>query len=156
MLTMTRYLGPVPHDASYYSKCLFGGALACGFTHAGITPLDVAKCNMQVRCSSLLCNADVPNETFRRLTPASTRASSQLSGLFLLRRPRGVSGKASALPSSATPSRDASSTVCTSSSRTYTVTWLERRRRQNTKVPFGLQVPPLPSSSPTSLSARSK
>ncbi|KAN0088864.1 Mitochondrial carrier domain containing protein [Tylopilus felleus] len=43
-----RYLGPVPHDASYYSKCMLGGALACGLTHAGITPLDVAKCNMQV------------------------------------------------------------------------------------------------------------
>ncbi|KAJ2967501.1 hypothetical protein NUW54_g13488 [Trametes sanguinea] len=43
-----RYLGPVPHDASYYAKCMLGGALACGITHAGITPLDVTKCNMQV------------------------------------------------------------------------------------------------------------
>jgi len=43
-----RLLGPVPHDASYYSKCLLGGILACGTTHAGITPLDVTKCNMQV------------------------------------------------------------------------------------------------------------
>jgi len=43
-----RYLGPVPHDTSYYAKCMFGGVLACGLTHAGITPLDVAKCNMQV------------------------------------------------------------------------------------------------------------
>lgn len=43
-----RYLGPVPHDVSYYAKCMLGGALACGSTHAGITPLDVAKCNMQV------------------------------------------------------------------------------------------------------------
>lgn len=43
-----RYLGPVPHDLSYYSKCMLGGILACGVTHAGITPLDVAKCNMQV------------------------------------------------------------------------------------------------------------
>lgn len=43
-----RYLGPVPHDTSYYAKCMLGGALACGFTHAGITPLDVTKCNMQV------------------------------------------------------------------------------------------------------------
>ena len=42
------YLGPVPHDASYYAKCMLGGAVACGFTHAGITPLDVTKCNMQV------------------------------------------------------------------------------------------------------------
>ncbi len=44
-----RYLGPVPHDAAYYSKCMLGGVLACGITHAGITPLDVTKCNMQVR-----------------------------------------------------------------------------------------------------------
>lgn len=43
-----RLLGPVPHDISYYSKCMLGGVLACGITHAGITPLDVAKCNMQV------------------------------------------------------------------------------------------------------------
>jgi len=43
-----RYLGPVPHDTSYYAKCMLGGILACGVTHAGITPLDVAKCNMQV------------------------------------------------------------------------------------------------------------
>jgi solute carrier family 25 (mitochondrial phosphate transporter), member 3 len=38
---------------SYYSKCMLGGILACGVTHAGITPLDVAKCNMQV-CVHLL------------------------------------------------------------------------------------------------------
>jgi len=43
-----RFLGPVPHDISYYSKCMLGGAIACGVTHAGITPLDVTKCNMQV------------------------------------------------------------------------------------------------------------
>jgi len=43
-----RFLGPVPHDTAYYAKCMLGGAIACGFTHAGITPMDVAKCNMQV------------------------------------------------------------------------------------------------------------
>jgi len=43
-----RFIGPVPHDALYYAKCMLGGAIACGVTHAGITPLDVAKCNMQV------------------------------------------------------------------------------------------------------------
>lgn len=37
----------IPHDASYYSKCLVGGALACGLTHTAVTPLDVVKCNMQ-------------------------------------------------------------------------------------------------------------
>jgi len=44
----SRYSGHVPHDSSYYSKCLLGGVLACGLTHAAITPLDVTKCNMQV------------------------------------------------------------------------------------------------------------
>lgn len=33
---------------------MLGGVLACGFTHAGITPLDVTKCNMQVRSSGRL------------------------------------------------------------------------------------------------------
>lgn len=49
LMVLARYLGPVPHDSSYYAKCMLGGVLACGVTHAGITPLDVAKCNMQVR-----------------------------------------------------------------------------------------------------------
>lgn len=45
----SRFVDPkVPHDIGYYSKALIGGALACGVTHAGITPLDVTKCNMQV------------------------------------------------------------------------------------------------------------
>ncbi|KAJ6453965.1 mitochondrial carrier protein [Mycena sanguinolenta] len=47
-----RFLGPVPHDASYYSKTMLAGAIACGLTHAGMTPVDVAKCNMQVRTMS--------------------------------------------------------------------------------------------------------
>ena len=56
---LSRYLGPVPHDASYYAKCMLGGALACGFTHAGITPLDVTKCNMQV-CIALSVSLYLP------------------------------------------------------------------------------------------------
>jgi len=44
----SRTAGHVVHDTSYYAKCLFGGVLACGLTHALITPLDVTKCNMQV------------------------------------------------------------------------------------------------------------
>jgi hypothetical protein len=46
----SRYAGHVPHDASYYSKCVLGGILACGLTHTAICPLDVTKCNMQVCC----------------------------------------------------------------------------------------------------------
>lgn len=43
-----RTAGAVVHNGEYYLKCMFGGFLACGFTHAAITPLDVTKCNMQV------------------------------------------------------------------------------------------------------------
>ncbi|KAJ7501447.1 mitochondrial carrier protein [Mycena galericulata] len=43
-----RYLGAVPHDSRYYGKSMIAGVLACGVTHAAMTPVDVAKCNMQV------------------------------------------------------------------------------------------------------------
>jgi solute carrier family 25 phosphate transporter 3 len=36
------------HDATYYFKCMIGGMLACGLTHAAIVPLDVVKCMRQV------------------------------------------------------------------------------------------------------------
>jgi len=39
------------HDASYYFKCMIGGALACGLTHAAMCPLDIVKCRMQVNSS---------------------------------------------------------------------------------------------------------
>ncbi|CAF0755368.1 unnamed protein product [Adineta steineri] len=44
----SRFAGHVPHDGSYYSKCMLAGVLACGLTHTAICPLDVTKCNMQV------------------------------------------------------------------------------------------------------------
>lgn len=36
------------HDASYYFKCLKGGAMACGLTHTAIVTLDLVKCQRQV------------------------------------------------------------------------------------------------------------
>lgn len=44
-----RYSHAVPHTTEYYLKCCGGGVLSCGLTHLAVTPLDVAKCNMQVR-----------------------------------------------------------------------------------------------------------
>lgn len=45
----SRYANPaIPHNATYYKKCMVGGILSCGLTHTGICPLDVVKCNMQV------------------------------------------------------------------------------------------------------------
>jgi Mitochondrial carrier protein len=35
-------------DATYYAKCMIGGALACGLTHFLVTPLDLIKCRRQV------------------------------------------------------------------------------------------------------------
>jgi len=42
-----RYTHHVPHDESYYFKCMIAGVLSCGITHTAICPLDVVKCNMQ-------------------------------------------------------------------------------------------------------------
>lgn len=39
---------PMYHDAGYYARCMFGGILSCGLTHAAVVPLDVVKCKMQV------------------------------------------------------------------------------------------------------------
>lgn len=36
------------HDMSYYAKCMVGGMLGCGVTHAAICPLDIVKCRMQI------------------------------------------------------------------------------------------------------------
>lgn len=41
-------MADIPHDISYYAKCMFGGMLACGLTHTAICPLDVVKCRRQV------------------------------------------------------------------------------------------------------------
>lgn len=41
------YSGSEVHDSTYYAKCMVGGILSCGLTHAAITPLDVVKCRMQ-------------------------------------------------------------------------------------------------------------
>jgi solute carrier family 25 phosphate transporter 3 len=43
----SRFAGPIPHTTDYYMKCMLGGILSCGLTHTAVTPLDVAKCNMQ-------------------------------------------------------------------------------------------------------------
>ncbi len=40
------------HDVSYYGKCMFGGLLACGLTHAAVVSLDVAKCRAQAHAKS--------------------------------------------------------------------------------------------------------
>eukprot|EP01084_Bolivina_argentea_P087329 157728_1 len=37
---------------SYYAKCMFGGVLACGVTHASVVSLDVAKCRAQAHSKS--------------------------------------------------------------------------------------------------------
>ncbi|KAK2734331.1 hypothetical protein FQN57_001698 [Myotisia sp. PD_48] len=36
------------YSSKYYASCIFGGLLACGLTHTAVTPLDLAKCRLQV------------------------------------------------------------------------------------------------------------
>jgi len=36
------------HDLAYYLKCMVGGSLACGLTHAAMVPLDIIKCRKQI------------------------------------------------------------------------------------------------------------
>jgi solute carrier family 25 phosphate transporter 3 len=40
------------HAPEYYAKCMFGGVLACGLTHAAVVSLDVAKCRAQAHSKS--------------------------------------------------------------------------------------------------------
>ncbi|CAK1363556.1 unnamed protein product [Cercospora beticola] len=36
------------YSGKYYAACTFGGLMACGLTHWGVTPLDLVKCRRQV------------------------------------------------------------------------------------------------------------
>lgn len=49
-----RYQSEPHHTNDYYMKCVMGGIISCGLTHTIVCPLDVAKCNMQVRKLRLL------------------------------------------------------------------------------------------------------
>lgn len=40
------------YTPKYYAACALGGILACGITHALVTPLDLVKCRRQVRTIS--------------------------------------------------------------------------------------------------------
>jgi solute carrier family 25 phosphate transporter 3 len=37
------------HTPLFYATCALGGVLSTGLTHLAVTPLDLVKCNMQVR-----------------------------------------------------------------------------------------------------------
>ena len=40
------------YSPEFYAACTAGGVLSCGLTHLAVTPMDIAKCNMQVRAWS--------------------------------------------------------------------------------------------------------
>jgi solute carrier family 25 phosphate transporter 3 len=52
---------------------MLGGVLACGLTHAGITPLDVAKCNMQV--STFAFHGNLRSSRRSQVNPAKYKGS---------------------------------------------------------------------------------
>ena len=43
------------YSPAFYAACTAGGILSCGLTHMSVTPLDLVKCNMQVRFSQIRC-----------------------------------------------------------------------------------------------------
>lgn len=54
--TMRDFVVPAPKERgiemfspAYYWASAAGGLLSCGLTHTAVTPLDIVKCNMQVR-----------------------------------------------------------------------------------------------------------
>ncbi|KAI8874243.1 mitochondrial phosphate carrier protein 2 [Ramicandelaber brevisporus] len=49
-----KFVAPAPielYSNQYYYTCAIGGALACGLTHAAVTPLDLVKTRLQVNKS---------------------------------------------------------------------------------------------------------
>lgn len=48
-MTLLPRPAPLSYPAADYLACGIGGILSCGITHTMVTPLDVVKCNMQVR-----------------------------------------------------------------------------------------------------------
>jgi len=49
MTTLNKSRQPIElYSPSYFGLCTLGGALACGPTHASVTPLDLVKCRRQV------------------------------------------------------------------------------------------------------------
>lgn len=54
------------YSGEFYAACTFGGVLSCGLTHTAVTPLDVVKCNSQVRTGSAkdLDMSKSPTESF--------------------------------------------------------------------------------------------
>lgn len=41
------------YSPEFYAACTIGGILSCGLTHMAVTPLDLVKCNMQVRAGTI-------------------------------------------------------------------------------------------------------
>jgi solute carrier family 25 (mitochondrial phosphate transporter), member 3 len=71
---------------------MLGGALACGVTHAGITPLDVAKCNMQVNLFSASGPHISFSSYFNNLQVSPTKYVGLGSTVRLLLKEEGTTG----------------------------------------------------------------
>ena len=58
---------------AYYTACAVSGAAACGFTHTAVTPLDVIKCNIQVRSTSCVLHGFCLDLIIEELTSVRAR-----------------------------------------------------------------------------------
>ncbi|OAA64978.1 mitochondrial phosphate carrier protein 2 [Cordyceps fumosorosea ARSEF 2679] len=53
------------YSGSYYAACTFGGLMACGLTHAAVTPLDLVKTRRQVDSSLYKSNVQAWRTIYR-------------------------------------------------------------------------------------------
>ncbi|TQV95858.1 phosphate carrier protein [Cordyceps javanica] len=53
------------YSGSYYAACTFGGLLACGLTHAAVTPLDLVKTRRQVDAKLYTSNTQAWRAIYR-------------------------------------------------------------------------------------------
>ncbi|RZR85494.1 hypothetical protein BHM03_00012489, partial [Ensete ventricosum] len=91
------------YSPMFYAACTAGGIASCGLTHMAVTPLDLVKCNMQVRFISFVQTLDLdvrwatPGFSWnccsyfpRSIDPAKYKSIS--SGFGLLLKEQGVRG----------------------------------------------------------------
>ncbi|ATY62323.1 mitochondrial phosphate carrier 2 [Cordyceps militaris] len=53
------------YSGSYYAACTFGGLMACGLTHAAVTPLDLVKTRRQVDAKLYTSNVQAWSRIYR-------------------------------------------------------------------------------------------
>jgi hypothetical protein len=119
------------HDWSYYKKCMAGGILSCGITHALVCPLDIVKCRMQVSPGLYKGVGDGFSQIYKS---EGLVGFSTVSIHFVFLSPL-ILYRVSSQPGLVTPSKDSVNSVSTRCSRMFTeAPWDLKRESRNIKL----------------------